>query len=388
MKRKILLLGSSGYIGWAVLQRLAKNKDNFIVCVDNHSREKNVELMKSFSAINISDFQRECWIIEHPNILSYRFDYTGYALDPLFKEYCFDTVINLAHQPSGPYSQISSLHAEDTLKNNILGTNKLLWLIKENCPDAHYITIGSTGEYSHTLGIPIEEGYFTMNGSSEMSIFPRRTNSLYHASKIASTYITDALSRMWNIKSTDIMQAIVFGSYTDEINESKLYTRFDTDEAFGTVCNRFMLQAILGEDLTVYGEGNHKRGFIALNDSVQALMIAVENDKREDFYSDFSPRVWNQLSFWISINELAEAVKFIASRDFNIKININHIETPRYENTKHPKHYSYKKSILESYGYEPTRSLEQELKYSMTLLKLNLHKIKKLKHNFDTNIKF
>jgi nucleoside-diphosphate-sugar epimerase len=160
------------------------------------------------------------------------------------------------------------------------------------------------------------------------------------------------------------MQAVVFGSYTDEIDFTKNYTRMDTDAAFGTVCNKFMTQAILGMDLTVYGWGEHKRGFIALNDSIQALEIAINNDV-DQFYSDYSPRVWNQLSFWCSMNELAEMIRIIAYREYNIKVGINHIESPRHEITEAPKHYSYKTDILQDLGYYPTRSLEEELEYSM-----------------------
>ena len=263
--------------------------------MDSGFREKTVRLeMESRSALPESSLSSKLeWVFKYPNVSWFEMDFfkEHTAFKELFKENKFDTIINLAHQPSGPYSQKNYCTSEFTLSNNILGTNRIMWLIKEFCPNAHYITIGSTGEYSHNLDVPIEEGYFTLDGATDKSIFPRRTNSLYHSSKIANTYIVDTLSRMWSIKSTDIMQAVVFGAYTDDIDKSKLYTRLDTDAAFGTVCNKFMVQAILGMDLTVYGYGEHKRGFIALNDSIQALMIAIENDKREDFYEDFSPRV-------------------------------------------------------------------------------------------------
>jgi len=391
MKKKILLLGSDGYIGWALLQRLVKEKYE-VYCVDARFRNNIVSKeMGSYSATpNPSIFQKYEWLERQKNVSWYEFDCVKNfdALKQLFRQCTFDTIVNLAHQPSGPYSQKSLENANFTLSNNIIGTNQILWLIKEYCPNAHYITIGSTGEYSHNLDIPIEEGYFSMDGASDMSIFPRRTNSIYHASKISNTYITDTLSRMWGIKSTDIMQAVVFGSYTDEISKSKLYTRLDTDAAFGTVCNKFMVQAILGMDLTVYGMGEHKRGFITLNDSIQALMIAIKNDSKEDFHYDYSPRVWNQLSFWISMNDLASIVKRKAMEMFNIDVKIEHIENPRHEITEAPKHYSYKTDILESYGYEPTRNLEEELAYTMGVLYKNKESLEGLKQNFKNHIRF
>lgn len=388
--KKVLLLGANGYIGWALTQKLVMS-DYFVVCVDNNVRQREVELeMDSFSATPIQrNSQRLHWISTFSNVLWYEMDYVKNesALKELFRIHKFDTIVNLAHQPSGPYSQESFYTSEFTLKNNILGTNRIFWLIKEHCPTAHYITIGSTGEYSHNLDIPIEEGYFTMDGASDKSIFPRRTNSIYHASKIANTYLTDVYSRLWNIKSTDIMQAVVFGSYTDEIDKTKNYTRLDTDAAFGTVCNKFMVQAILGMDLTVYGKGEHYRGFIALNDSIQALMLAITNDT-DHFYEDFSPRVWNQLSFWVTMNELADIVKNIAHREFGIDVGIEHIKNPRHENTESPKHYSYKTDILESLGYKPTRTLEEELMYTMEILYRNKDNLIGLQKNFKNHIRF
>lgn len=391
MKKKILLLGAGGYIGWALTQRLA-TLGHDVVCIDNGFREKVVRLeMESKSALpEIHPSKKLEWLCFYPNVSWFEMDFLkeATAFKELFEDNKFDTIVNLAHQPSGPYSQKSHCTSEFTLTNNILGTNRIFWLIKEHCPNAHYITIGSTGEYSHNLDVPIEEGYFTLDGATDKSIFPRRTNSLYHASKIANTYIVDTLSRMWSIKSTDIMQAVVFGAYTKEIDENGLYTRLDTDDAFGTVCNKFMVQAILGMDLTAYGQGEHKRGFIALNDSIQALMIAIENDKETDFYEDFSPRVWNQLSFWISINELAEKVRNIASKEFNINVGIEHIDNPRHEITSAPSHYSYKTDILKSYGYKPTRTLEDELVYTMKKLYENRDNLHCIYNNFKNHIRF
>lgn len=390
MNKKILLLGANGYIGWALAQKLALCGYS-VVCVDNNFRQKVVEKeMGSFSATpTYKNSERLHWISSFSNVLWYEMDCVKNlsAMKDLFAIHKFDVIVNLAHQPSGPYSQKSFSNSDLTLKNNILGTNNIFWLIREYCPNAHYVTIGSTGEYSHNLDIPIEEGYFTIDGASDKSIFPRRTNSIYHASKIANTYLTDVYSRLWNIKSTDIMQAVVFGSYTDEIDRTKNYTRLDTDAAFGTVCNKFMVQAILGMDLTVYGKGEHYRGFIALNDSIQALMLAITNDD-DHFHEDFSPRVWNQLSFWVSMNELADIVKNISSKEFGIKVGIEHIENPRHENTESPKHYSYKTDILKSLGYEPTRTLEEELLYTMNILYKNRSSLEGLKKNFKNHIRF
>lgn len=392
--KTILLLGYDGYIGWALLQRLIK-EGHKIVCVDDLHRRYNVDEMGSFSAVPIQSIEeRDKWLKwQSTNVWTYHLDYvTDQKVFEtlLFGNFNFDVVINLAHQPSGPFSQVSRDHAEYTLFNNYIGTNLILWLIKEYCPNAHYITIGSTGEYEHNLDIPIEEGYFTLPGASKESIFPRRTNSIYHASKIASTYLIDTLSRMWNIKCTDIQQAVVFGAYTDEIDKSKMYTRFDSDAAFGTVVNKFCLQSVLGQSLTIYGKGEHNRGFLTINDSIQALMIAINNDDINEFYGSdgFRPRVWNQLSFWLSINELAEKVKFIAKDSFGINVGVNHIDNPRHENTEKPKHYSYRTDVLKSYGYVESRTLDEEIEYVMNILLENKDNILELKCNAFNHIRF
>ena len=390
--KTVLLLGYQGYIGWGLIQRLIK--ENYkIVAVDNSLRKDAVEKeMTSYSATPISSVQDRDKFLNKLSgkVHTYHFDYVldEESFENLFKSYSFDTIVNLAHIPSAGYSQISKDTANYTLANNYLGTNVILWNIRKYCPEAQYITIGSTGEFDHNLDIPIEEGYFTLPGASKDSIFPRRTNSIYHCSKIASTYLIDTLARMWKIKCTDIQQAVVFGAFTDEIDISKEYSRFDTDDCFGTVCNRFCLQAVLGQDLLVYGKGEHNRGFLTLNDSIQALMIAIKNDTEKDFKEDFSPRVWNQLSFWTSINDLATKVQEIAKEKFDIEVGIEHIPTPRNEVTDKPKFYSYETKILESYGYSPTRTLEEEIEYVLNILVENKENLIGLRKNTKNLIEF
>lgn len=395
LNKKILLCGWDGYIGFPLLQRLLEKGYRNITPIDNESRRTNVKFMDSSSIIPIEYSENRIKKLNKIYDIKLKDYYADISeditfLEHLFKKNKFDIIINLAHQPSGPFSQIVNDFGNYTLTNNIIGTNNILWLIKEYCPEAHYITIGSTGEYSHTTDIPIEEGYFTLPGASEKSIFPRRTNSTYHVSKIANTYLTDTLCRMWKIKATDIQQAIVFGSFTPEIEKNKLNTRLDIDIAFGTVCNKFMSQAIYSNELTVYGKGEHNRGFITLNDSIQALMIAIENDNKKGFNSDFSPRVWNQLSFWLSINELANIVKNISNKEFNKEVNIEHIINPRNEKTLKPKHYSYKTDILKNYGYSPSLTIEEELIYTMNKINdfKDLYDEECIKNIWKNNIKF
>jgi UDP-sulfoquinovose synthase len=270
-------------------------------------------------------------------------------------------IVNLAHIPSGPFSQISREHADLTLTNNYIGTNNILWLIKEYIPECHYVTIGTTGEYDHYSNIDIEEGYIKIkhNGreSNEM-IYPRRPGSIYHCSKTASTFLIDFLTRAWDLKCTDVQQSIVFGAYTNEIDETKIFSRFDSDEAGGTVLNRFIVQATLGIPLTVYGEGKHQRGFISLNDSIQALEIAINHPADKG-----RVQVWNQLSEWHSMNDIAKMVSETIPR-----VKIKNIESPRTEFTG-DHYYNYKVKILKDLGYKPTRKIKEEIDYVYNILK-------------------
>lgn len=380
---KILILGCDGYIGNALVQRLL-TKGHTITGVDNFLRNKWIKNdMHSFSATTIFPMKKKIKLFNKLGKFNfYNCDISDNSnqIRDIIKQEKPETIINLAHIPSGPYSQISKDHSSITLSNNYLGTNNVLWAIKELCPDCHYITIGTTGEYDHYSNIDIEEGYIkiTHNGrkSTEM-IYPRRPGSIYHCSKTASTYLIDFLARTWNLSCTDIQQSVVFGIYTDDINKTGIYSRLDSDEAGGTVINRFIIQAILEVPLTVYGEGYHQRGFLSLNDSVQALEIAVNNIALKGHV-----QVWNQLSEWHSMNEIADMV----SETIN-GVKIIHIDSPRNEYTGEH-YYKYKIDKLKNLGYIPTRSIETEIKYIYNLLKSRKKELEPLLNGVMPKIKW
>jgi UDP-sulfoquinovose synthase len=364
MKETVILAGVDGYIGNALVQKLLF-KGYRVVGVDNFLRRDWVrDTMKSFSAIPIFDMEEKTK--EFKKLGDFEFYKLDLATDygriyDLLKKEKPSTIVNLAHIPSGPFSQISHTHADLTLTNNYIGTNNILWAMRENCPDAHYITIGTTGEYDHYSNIDIEEGYIKINHNGRESnemIYPRRPGSIYHCSKTASTYLIDFLARSWDLRCTDVQQSVVFGAFTDEINETKIYSRLDSDEAAGTVINRFIVQAVLGVQLTVYGEGKHQRGFLSLNDCVQALNIAVENPAEKGI-----TQVWNQLSEWHSMNTLAEMVKEVCG-----SVEISHIPTPRNEYTGEH-YYKYITQKLQKLGYKPTREIKEEIKYVYEIIK-------------------
>lgn len=358
----IFIFGCDGYIGNALTQRLLiEGKE--VIGFDNFWRRSWIEDMGSMSATPLLDMEDKANLFNAMYPGTFSFEQIDIETDirelrNLFEDFKPDTVINLAHNPSAPFSMRSMSDADAVLSNNIIGTNNLLWLIKEFVPDCHYITIGTAGEYDHYCNIPIEEGYISFEHKGRQSremIFPRRPGSIYHISKTCSTYLIDYLARAWDLRCTDVMQGIVFGTYTDQIAESNVYSRLDSDEAGGTVINRFVLQAILGLPLTIYGEGNHQRTFLALNDSVQALMIAYYNRAHRGH-----AQVWNQLSEWRSMNELASLVMNIGREYFSLDVTQERIPTPRMEHTG-DHYYHYVTDKLKSLGYEPTREIGQEI---------------------------
>ena len=378
MSKTVFVIGCNGYIGHPLVQRLLFKKWN-VIGIDNLLKEKQIKEAGDISAIpsNLNFSEREEKLKKIGNYEQYKYDLAQNLeeISSLIQEYKPKAIFNLAHIPSAPYSMISKDHANLTLMNNIIGTNNLLWDITRHSPHTHYITISSTGTYDHYCNINIEEGYFKIehNGrKSEDLVFPRKGNSIYHTSKISNTYLIEYLTRIWGLKATDVMQSVVYGSYTDEIHKSEINTRLLGGDTHGTVINRFTIQAVTGVPLTVYGEGKHQRGIISLNDSIQALEIALENEPENG-----QARVWNQLSEWYSMNELAEMVKEVGNRK-GLDIDIEHIETPRPEYTG-DHYYHYKTDILESLGYRPTRSIEQEVDYTMdkidTMLVPELRKI-------------
>jgi UDP-sulfoquinovose synthase len=372
----IFVLGCDGYIGNALTQRLlAEGYD--VIGFDNFWRRKWIdEDMKSISAFPIADMEDK--EINFKKIGSFHFEeldivHQDTLFDQFVKDYKPEAIYNLAHNPSAPFSMKNKQNAQKVLINNIVGTNNVIWSIKKHVPDCHYITIGTVGEYDHYSNIDIEEGFFSFvhkGRQSNRMMFPRRPGSIYHVSKTGATYLIDYLTRAWQLRCTDVMQGVVFGSYTDEIDRTKIYSRLDFDEAGGTVINRFIVQAILGMPLTIYGNGEHKRSFLSLNDSIQALMIALKNPPEKGVV-----QTWNQLSEWHSMNDIAQMVidegRENGLNELGLEITAQWIDTPRVEFTG-DHYYNFVTENLTNKGYVPTRTIKEEIGY--TIKKLFIYK--------------
>ena len=347
-----------GYIGWSLaLHQLAIG--NQVCGIDNFSRRKNVEEMGSWSAIPILPMQQRMknLKIEYGDRVNF---YEGDLLDSEFtndviKNFKPDSIVHLAEQPSAPYSMIDLKHSVYTQQNNVIGNLNLLYAIKDHAPKTHLIKLGTMGEYGYEPGLEIAEGFFDIEFRSKRAKipYPRQAGSWYHWSKVHDSNNIMFACKIWGLRSTDIMQGIVYGTRTKEIVEEKDHTRFDFDEAFGTSMNRFCAQAVIGHPLTLYGKGLQTRGFLALEDSVQCMSLLIDNPPEDENY-----RVVNQFDEQYSVSNLAQRVKKQGDKK-GLSVEISHISNPRKEMEEH--YYKADHEKLKEIGFRRTRKIDDEI---------------------------
>lgn len=374
---KILILGMDGYIGWALaLKQLALG--NVVFGIDNFSRRKHVADIGSHSAVPILNIKNRINFLKAKYTKSISF-ITGDLLNEKFIDGIVqksrpDVIVHLAEQPSAPFSMIDQEHNIYTQKNNVIGTLNLLHSIKRYSPKSYLIKLGTMGEYGYDHGLEIPEGFhdISFRGKTARVPFPKLAGSWYHWSKVHDSNNIMFACKLWGIKSTDIMQGIVYGTKTDNISSEPEHTRFDFDEAFGTVINRFCAQAVIGHPLTVYGLGGQTRGFLTLNDSIQCISLLINNPPDNGEY-----RVVNQFAHQYSIQELAEKVQN-AGNDLDLDVTIKQINNPRKESEKH--YYKADHKILESLGFRETRNIENEIKIMLEHLLYYKYRIEEKKH--------
>jgi UDP-sulfoquinovose synthase len=258
-----------------------------------------------------------------------------------------EAVVHFAEQRSAPFSMIDRKHAVGTQVNNVVGTLNLLFALKEFEPDCHLIKLGTMGEYG-TPNIDIEEGYITIehNGRKDVLPFPKQPGSFYHLSKVHDSHNIMFACRIWGLRATDLNQGVVYGTVTPEtaLNEV-LVNRFDYDEVFGTVLNRFCAQAAVGHPLTVYGKGGQTRGYLDIRDTVKCIEIACLNPAARG-----ECRVFNQFTEQFSVLDLAELVR-TAATELGLSVEVEHLPDPRVESEQH--YYNARHSKLIDLGLEP-----------------------------------
>jgi UDP-sulfoquinovose synthase len=347
---KVAVLGGDGYCGWATALYLSK-KGHSVAIVDNFCRRQwDHELgVQTLTPICPLSDRLRVWQELTGNIIQlFVGDVMEYDfLSSVIQDFEPEAVVHFAEQRSAPYSMIDRKHAVFTQVNNVVGTLNLLFALREFQPDCHLIKLGTMGEYG-TPNIDIEEGYITIehNGRKDTVPYPKQPGSFYHLSKVHDSHNIMFTCKAWGLRATDLNQGVVYGTLTDEVAlDEALINRFDYDEVFGTVLNRFCVQAAIGHPLTVYGKGGQTRGFLDIRDTVRCVEIACLNPAAQG-----ECRVFNQFTEQFSVLDLARIVQTAGAR-LGLTVRVDHLADPRVEAQEH--YYNAKHSKLIELGLEP-----------------------------------
>ena len=346
----ILILGGDGYLGWPTVMHLtAKGHD--VVAVDNYLRRRLFREVKVEPLVEVPKLNERCAIWESVSGCKVPFFIGDLAewdfIEKIFSEFKPDAIVHYAEQPAAPYSMLNRQAATLTLRNNLLVTANVIFAVREFCPQAHIVKLGTMGEYG-TPDIDIEEGWLEVEhkGRRHKFLYPRQAGSLYHTTKIMDTDLLWFYVRMWGLRVTDLMQGPVYGIFTDETeNDDRLLPFVNYDEIFGTVLNRFVVQAVAGYPLTVFGKGGQTRGYLNIKDTLNCVRLSLENPAAKG-----ELRIFNQFTETFSVNDLAAKVK-AAGSDLGLDVTIQHVENPRLEAEDH--YYNPRHTGLLELGLKP-----------------------------------
>lgn len=373
---KVMILGIDGYLGWTLALKLAKLGYQ-VSGLDNYSRRRWVKEKGSHTIVPITSMTRRLIRVKEQLGININFREIDMldrnALRGFIEEVNPEAVVHYAENPSAPYSMVDDDHAVLVQTNNVMGSLRLLFALRDLAPGASLVKLGTMGEYGTPLtGRPIFEGLFPADAilkwedrewSLAGEIIPRDPASFYHVSKVQDTFNVYEACKYWWLRSYDIMQGVIYGVHTDEIaSHPELRTRFDVDEWFGTVINRFVAQAVVGIPITIYGKGGQSRGFLALRDAMQCMVRLINSPPKPGVYD-----VVNQISGVYNLLDLAKTVKRIGEKEFNLSVKIQRLQNPRVEADEHPYEAIYK-NLPDKFGFNPEVSLEEEIYEMFKLL--------------------
>jgi UDP-sulfoquinovose synthase len=330
---RILVLGGDGFCGWPTSLHLSA-RGHDVVIVDNFARRNaDVELeAESLTPIRPLGERRAVWRERTGNEIGfYRLDvaqqYT--ELRDLLAELRPDAIVHFAEQRAAPYSMKSAWHKRYTIDNNVNATHNLLAALVEAEVDAHVVHLGTMGVYGYGGGARIPEGYLRIRmdagdgGEVEQEIlFPADPGSVYHLTKTMDQLALAFYNKNDGIRVTDLHQGIVWGTQTAETRiDERLINRFDYDGDYGTVLNRFLMQAAIGYPLTVHGTGGQTRAFIHIQDTVRCIELALESPPA----AGDRVQIFNQMTEAHRLIDLAELVSSLTGAE------IDFVENPRKE---------------------------------------------------------
>ncbi|MCM3127056.1 NAD-dependent epimerase/dehydratase family protein [Paenibacillus sp. MER 78] len=339
--KKIFVFGGDGFCGWPTSLHLS-SLGHEVIIIDNLSRRRIDEESQtnSLTPIQSMEVRLEAWKevtgkrIQH-YLLNVAEDYDD-LLNVIMEEKP-DVMIHFAEQRSAPYSMKSSRLKRYTVNNNINATHNILSAIVESGLDIHLIHLGTMGVYGYgTAGIAIPEGYLDIEVVTEEGervqqqiLYPTNPGSIYHMTKSQDQLLFAFYNKNDKLRITDLHQGIVWGTHTKETQlDERLINRFDYDGDYGTVLNRFLMQAAIGHPITVHGTGGQTRAFIHIQDTVQCLQLAVEHPPA------IGDRVliMNQMTETHRVNDLAKLVSQLTGSE------IAYVSNPRQEAAENDLH--------------------------------------------------
>jgi UDP-sulfoquinovose synthase len=344
---RILVLGGDGYLGWPTAMYLSAQGHDVGV-VDNGVRRQYDHELGSGSLVPIESLRTrvKTWReVSGHDIPAYTGDLCDaeFVYDT-FREFAPDAVVHFAEQRAAPYSMIDRQHAVYTQTNNVVGTLNVMYAIGEIDRDIHIVKLGTMGEYGQP-NIDIEEGWLEVEhkGRKDRVLYPKKPGSFYHLSKVHDSHNLEFGCRIWDLRVTDLNQGVVYGQETEQTAlDPRLATRLDYDAVFGTVINRFAIQAVLGMPLSIYGGGTQTRAVLDIRDTVECVRLACENPADQGEF-----RVFNQATEQFSLQEMAKVVQ----NGFPGQVDIEYVDNPRVEIENH--YYNFTHTALESLGLKP-----------------------------------
>jgi UDP-sulfoquinovose synthase len=347
---RIIILGGDGYLGWPTAMHFAA-AGHQVWAVDNYLRRK-VALETDSEALiptpNLAERARLFREMTNCEVAVEIFDCNDFhRISELFERVKPDAVVHYAEQPSAPYSMRGFDEARLTLSNNLGVTFNLIWAVLRHAPDCHIVKLGTMGEYG-TPNIDIEEGWIEIEhkGRRDKFLFPRAAGSLYHTTKVLDTDLLWFYVRLHGLRVTDLMQGPVYGLETDQSRvDERLFPNFHYDDIFGTAVNRFLVQAVAGVPLTVYGKGGQTRGYLNIRDTLQCVDLAVASPVAKG-----ELRVLNQFTELFSVNELASRVRE-AGGELGLDVQVRNLPNPRKEKEEH--YYNAQATGLRELGLKP-----------------------------------
>ena len=334
--KNILIIGGDGFCGWPLSLRLS-NKGYNVFILDNLSRRKiDIELGNESLTPIVSIHERiKVWKdVSGKTIHFYLLDVAKEyeRLVSIIRENKIDIIIHLGEQRAAPYSMKTRTTSRYTVDNNLSGTHNILSAIVEVDCSIHMIHLGTMGVYGYGVveNSTIPEGYVDVKINDGMGnykdvtiLHPSYPGSIYHLTKTQDALFFQFYAKNWNIKITDLHQGIIWGLYTKEtLMDERLVNRFDYDGDYGTVLNRFIMQAASNLPLTIYGTGEQTRAFIHIENSMDCIELAIENPGKEPNKVE----IFNQMTETHTLNTLVSLIKD------NIEgSTVEYIDNPRKE---------------------------------------------------------